>query len=55
MPATRPAAEVGGGETISFYRNTPEFVDMCRGPTCPSTGRLGHFKLMRVAGAYFRG
>ena len=47
--------EVAGGETISFYRNTPEFVDMCRGPHVPSTGRLGHFKLMRVAGAYFRG
>ncbi len=47
--------EVGTGETISFYRNTPEFVDMCRGPHVPSTGRLGHFKLMRVAGAYFRG
>ncbi len=50
--------EVGGGETISFYRNTAgdrDFVDMCRGPHVPSTGRLGHFKLMRVAGAYFRG
>ena len=40
---------------ISFYRNTEEFVDMCRGPHVPSTGRLGHFDLMRVAGAYFRG
>ncbi len=49
------AADVVGGSTISFYRNTPEFVDMCRGPHVPSTGRLGHFKLMRVAGAYFRG
>jgi len=47
--------EVSSGETISFYRNTPAFVDMCRGPHVPSTGRLGHFKLMRVAGAYFRG
>jgi len=47
--------EVAGGEQISFYRNTPEFIDMCRGPHVPSTGRLGHFKLMRVAGAYFRG
>ena len=44
-----------GAESISFYRNTPGFVDMCRGPHVPSTGRLGHFKLMRVAGAYFRG
>ena len=47
--------EATGGTSISFYRNTPEFVDMCRGPHVPSTGRLGHFKLMRVAGAYFRG
>jgi len=49
------AADVVGGSTISFYRNTPGFVDMCRGPHVPSTGRLGHFRLMRVAGAYFRG
>jgi threonyl-tRNA synthetase len=50
--------EAAGGPTISFYRNAAgdrEFVDMCRGPHVPSTGRLGHFKLMRVAGAYFRG
>jgi len=47
--------EAAAGEAISFYRNTPGFVDMCRGPHVPSTGRLGHFKLMRVAGAYFRG
>jgi threonyl-tRNA synthetase len=47
--------EVDSGGPISFYRNTPAFVDMCRGPHVPSTGRLGHFKLMRVAGAYFRG
>ena len=47
-------ADAGSG-TISFYRNTPEFVDMCRGPHLGSTGRLGPFKLMRVAGAYFRG
>ena len=31
------------------------FVDLCRGPHVPSTGRLGHFKLMKVAGAYWRG
>ncbi len=49
------AAEIGGGETISIYRNTPEFVDLCRGPHVPSTGKLGHFKLMKVAGAYWRG
>ncbi len=47
--------DVVSGEAISFYRNTDAFVDMCRGPHVPSTGRLGHFKLMRVAGAYFRG
>jgi threonyl-tRNA synthetase len=47
--------EVGSAETISVYRNTPEFVDMCRGPHVPSTSRLGHFKLMKVAGAYWRG
>jgi threonyl-tRNA synthetase len=49
------AAELGSGETISVYRNTPEFVDLCRGPHVPTTGRLGHFKLMKVAGAYWRG
>ncbi len=47
--------EVGSGETISVYRNTPEFVDLCRGPHVPSTGKLGHFTLMKVAGAYWRG
>ncbi len=44
-----------GGDTISFYRNTDDFVDMCVGPHVPATGRLQHFKLMRVAGAYWRG
>jgi threonyl-tRNA synthetase len=52
---TEDAAEIAGGETISIYRNTPEFVDLCRGPHVPSTGKLGHFKLMKVAGAYWRG
>ena len=47
--------EVGPGGTVSVYRNTPEFVDMCRGPHVPSTGKLGHFTLMKVAGAYWRG
>lgn len=47
-------ADVSGG-SISFYRNGEGFVDMCRGPHVPSTGRLGHFALQRVAGAYFRG
>ena len=42
-------------ETVSFYRQG-DFIDLCRGPHMPSTGRLGHaFKLMSVAGAYWRG
>ena len=40
--------------TISFYRQG-DFVDMCVGPHLPSTGRLGAFKLLHVAGAYWRG
>ncbi len=40
---------------LSVYRNGDGFVDLCRGPHVPSTGRLGHFRLMRVAGAYWRG
>jgi threonyl-tRNA synthetase len=47
--------EVSGGGTISTYRNTDSFVDLCRGPHVPRTGMLGHFALQRVAGAYFRG
>ncbi len=49
------AGEVASDGTVSFYRNTDTFVDLCRGPHVPSTGRLGHFKLMKVAGAYWRG
>ena len=49
------AGEVGDDGTISAYRNTDEFVDMCVGPHVPSTGRLGFFKLQKVAGAYWRG
>jgi threonyl-tRNA synthetase len=40
---------------VRTYANPPRFVDLCRGPHVPDTGRLGHFKLMRVAGAYWRG
>ena len=40
---------------VRTYANPPRFVDLCRGPHVPHTGRLGHFKLMRVAGAYWRG
>ncbi len=48
------ADEVGSSDAISVYRNSPEFVDLCRGPHVPSTGKLGHFALMKVAGAYWR-
>jgi threonyl-tRNA synthetase len=49
------SSEGAEGGVVSAYRNTPEFVDLCRGPHVPSTKRLGAFKLMRVAGAYWRG
>jgi threonyl-tRNA synthetase len=49
------AGEVGDSDTISVYRNSDEFVDLCRGPHVPTTSRLGHFALMKVAGAYWRG
>jgi threonyl-tRNA synthetase len=39
---------------VSFYRNG-DFTDLCRGPHLASTGKVGAFKLMRVAGAYWRG
>jgi threonyl-tRNA synthetase len=48
------AGEVSG-DVISAYRNTDEFVDMCVGPHVPSTGKLGFFKLQKVAGAHWRG
>jgi threonyl-tRNA synthetase len=47
--------EVASDGAISVYRNSDDFVDLCRGPHVPSTGRLGHFKLQKVAGAYWRG
>jgi len=43
-----------GVETVSLYRNGP-FTDLCRGPHGPSTKRIKAFKLLSVAGAYFRG
>ncbi len=49
------AGEVSSADRISAYRNTEEFVDMCVGPHVPSTGRLGHFRLQRISGAYWRG
>ncbi len=48
-------AETGGVELVSTYANTPAFIDLCRGPHVPRTSRLGHFRLTRVAGAYWRG
>ena len=47
-------AEVAAGGTVSVYRNH-QFADLCRGPHIPSTGRLPAFKLLRTAGAYWRG
>jgi threonyl-tRNA synthetase len=47
-------AAIPQGETISLY-GQGSFVDLCRGPHVPSTGKLKTFKLMRVAGAYWRG
>ncbi|MGH9296326.1 MAG: aminoacyl--tRNA ligase-related protein, partial [Acidimicrobiales bacterium] len=49
-------AAAGAGEGgVTTYRNGDGFVDLCRGPHVASTDRLGHFKLTRVAGAYWRG
>ena len=47
-------ASIPAAEKISLYREG-SFVDLCRGPHVPSTGRLKVFKLMKVAGAYWRG
>lgn len=47
-------SSIPAGETITLYRQG-NFVDLCRGPHCPSTGKIKHFKLMKVAGAYWRG
>jgi threonyl-tRNA synthetase len=46
--------DIPKGETLSVYRQG-EFMDLCRGPHVPSTGRLKAFKLMKLAGAYWRG
>ncbi|HXW32052.1 MAG TPA: threonine--tRNA ligase, partial [Acidimicrobiales bacterium] len=50
--------DMAPGAAVSVYRNATNgdgFVDLCRGPHVASTARLGHFKLLRVAGAYWRG
>ena len=45
---------IPAGEEVSLYREG-NFEDLCRGPHVPSTGKLKHFKLMKLAGAYWRG
>ncbi len=47
-------SDIPAGETISLYRQG-DFIDLCRGPHIPSTGKLGAFKLTKLAGAYWRG
>ena len=47
-------ASIPTNEDVSLYREGA-FEDLCRGPHVPSTGKLKHFKLMKVAGAYWRG
>ena len=47
-------ASIPDGEAISLYRQD-NFIDLCRGPHVPSTAKLKVFKLMKVAGAYWRG
>jgi threonyl-tRNA synthetase len=49
------STEGAGDGVVSAYRNNDHFVDLCRGPHVPSTARLGHFKLLKVAAAYWRG
>lgn len=46
--------EFDDDEVITVYQNGP-FVDLCRGPHVPSTGRLAHYRLLNAAGAYWRG
>lgn len=41
-------------DTVSFYRHG-DFVDLCRGPHAPATGRIKHYKILSLAGAYWRG
>ena len=47
-------ASIPAGQQVSLYREGA-FEDLCRGPHVPSTGKLKHFKLMKLAGAYWRG
>jgi len=48
------STEVDSGEEITAYKNV-DFIDLCRGPHVPSTGRIPAIKLMRSSGAYWRG
>lgn len=50
----RIIADIPAEETLSLYRQG-DFIDLCRGPHTPSTGKLGAFKLTKLAGAYWRG
>lgn len=43
------------GDVISFYSHGTDFEDLCKGPHVPSTGKVGSFKIMSVAGAYWHG
>ncbi|MBU6339459.1 MAG: threonine--tRNA ligase [Rickettsiales bacterium] len=47
-------ASIPSNEDISLYRQG-QFIDLCRGPHAPSTSHIKHFKLMKLAGAYWRG
>ncbi|MBQ5312999.1 MAG: TGS domain-containing protein, partial [Oscillospiraceae bacterium] len=47
--------ELPEGETISFYEQGGEFTDLCAGPHLMTTSPIGAFKIMSVAGAYWRG
>ena len=65
--ADDPTSVTGSGQVRTYenppaapkehppFHGYPGFIDLCRGPHVPDTKRLGHFKLMRVAGAYWRG
>ncbi len=47
--------QVKVGETVTLYKNGGVFTDLCLGPHVPSTSRIGHVKLLRTSGAYWRG
>ena len=47
--------QVKVGERVTLYRNDGSFTDLCLGPHVPSTSHIGHVKLLRFSGAYWRG